>query len=744
MNLNPLRLFTQGKSNDMSSSALARAYQALGIWQGALGQGFIPRQVNPFYYSALREALGPLDGGIERLVTMDGILAVEGGNDKITGAIERDFLKNIPVNDLESGFQAFFAAQGDMMLEQGCAVGEMVMDARGKELIGLRLADSKGIVFHRDGTQLATWYRPPRYRLTSRRDGTDAIETVIRNNGIGAGGLSQGYLTQQGFLQLDPATMVYAGYNSHADVPYGVSILRSIEFVSQLLVRIQNATGLTWDRFGDPIFHVLYQTKNRALKGTDFDKRRDQLAKDFQQVMNTKRGGNSADFVNAVGADDNVTIKVIGEGNQVLQMEMPAGHMLEQILAKFGLPSWMLGIQGARTSTALGDQQSEMVIQASKTRFIRRRPGLERVVATWLRGRGLTWKPGDWQITQNLPNLYDELKRAQAAFLQAQTQMMLRGGMQGGAPQGNLPVNDGGMGNVSGTRSPRWPEVDVPLGEGMHIRVAARAPHAHHKAQGDEGGDDSEQHPAEPWADPDPELPKIEAAAIDALQSDWRELYRRTVASLGLTDGAKPTWRFDAGEMLQKLAADQEWFIAHAGATDGPYLQQVFASWTRGIINAAAEVDAEAAGDAAIEQALQQLRGAIEHRQLSQVRNTTIRTYSDDILQTLQQGIYDGRNPTAVARDLEQQFGQHDYDWLRLARSEIASANAKGKVQSYIRNGYLEYDFVTAPGACIICTGIEAAGPYMVGAGPMPMDDTHPNCRCTVHARRVAAPPAQP
>lgn len=725
MNLNPLRLIGR-KSNDMSTSALARAYQALGMWQGAIGEGFIPRQVNPWFYSALREALGPLDGGIDRLVTMDGIIGVEGGNDKITNAIENDFLKNIAFNDLEAGFQAFYATQGDMMLEQGCAVGEMVMDKRGKELIGLRIADSKGVVFHREASQLDTWYRPPRYRRTGRRDGTDAIETVIRNNGIGNGVLSETYLTEQGFLQMDPATMIYAGFNSHADNPYGVSILRSIEFVSQLLVRIQNSTGLTWDRFGDPVFQVLYRTKNRTLKDADFDKRRDALAKDFQTVMNTKRSGNSADFVNAIGADDDITIKVIGEGNQVLAMDLPAAHMLNQILAKFGLPSWMMGID-VRQAGTMGEQQAEMVLQASKTRFDRRRPGLDRVVATWLRGRGFTWKPGDWAMVQTLPNLYDELKRAQAGFLQAQTQMMLRNGGNMPAPQGNLGGNDGGMGNISGTRALAHPR------------------HSHRKAPGDDGSenpDDSEPAHSEPWADHDPQLPKIETAAVEALQAEWHALYQRVYQTLRLSETGAATFTFDATTMLQALTKDQEWFIARAGAVDGPYLQQVFAAWTRGIVNGASEIDAEAAGDDAIEQALQQLRGAVAQRQLSQVRNTSIRTFADDIVAELQRGSYDGKNPATVARELEQRFGMHDYDWLRLARSEIASANAKGKAQSFIRNGYLQYDWVIAPDACVICASIKAAGPYMIGAGPMPMDDSHPLCRCSIHALAPVTPPA--
>jgi len=193
--------------------------------------------------------------------------------------------------------------------------------------------------------------------------------------------------------------------------------------------------------------------------------------------------------------------------------------------------------------------------------------------------------------------------------------------------------------------------------------------------------------------------------------------------------------KIDVSTTLTDLAKDQERFIAHAGVVDGPHLQQVFTSWARGVANAAAEVDAEAASDAAIERTLQELRGAIEHRQLLRWRdNPVIRAFADDIIAELQRGIYAGKNPDSVARALEKRFGMHDYDWRRLARTEFTSANAQGKLQSYIRNGFLQYNWATSPGACAICEGIKAAGPYMVGAGPMPGDHGCSSCRCSIHA----------
>jgi hypothetical protein len=192
--------------------------------------------------------------------------------------------------------------------------------------------------------------------------------------------------------------------------------------------------------------------------------------------------------------------------------------------------------------------------------------------------------------------------------------------------------------------------------------------------------------------------------------------------------------KIDVSTTLTALAQDQKWFIARAGAVEGPRLQKVFAAWAHGVANCAAEIDTQAAGDAAIEQILQDLRGAIARRNLSRWRNNpAIDACANDIISELQDGIYAGENPDTVARRLAKRFGVRNYDWRRLARTEIASANAQGKLLSCIRNGFLQYNWVTAPGACAICNEIKARGPYIVGTGPLPTDDSHDSCLCTIH-----------
>jgi len=737
MNINPRTWFTGRKSNDIGSSALARAAMAMGPWTPQIN-GFVPREVNPWFLEALRSSLGVLDGAINRLVTMDGIVAVEGGNDKLTQLIQRELIDSIPVGDLQTGLQAFYAAQGGEMYEQGCTIGEMVFDRRGRELIGLRVADSKGILFHRDmdNGQLQTWYLPPMPNTYGRRDGTDAIEHVLRNNGRQ---LNAQVIQGKGYTLLDPARIVYASFNHENDQPYGVSLLRGIEFVGQILLKMHNATGQAWDRFGDPIFHIAYKTKNRALKDGSLDKRRAQLANDLQTALNAKRSGNSADFTTAVAADDDVAVSIIGGDGKVLSIEMPARHMLEQVLAKVGLPPWMLGIQ-LGTAERMADNQAEVVLQESKTRWEARGPGLNRVVETWLRGRGLTWRPGDWKLVQNLPNLRDELKRAQAAFLNAQTQMMLAN--SGGANPAFDTGTDRNTGNDAppGSPAPAKPRKDAALVLESFadpvVRAALKALLAQPAANCDHGKAATGTAPAEPWAVDDPNLPRIEGAAISTLLTAWAKLRDDTLRTLGLPTGTgkagEVAWSFDAMAWLNQLQQLLEVFIVSNGSKDSAFVAQVFEAWVRGVENAAASVDREAEAATVIMQSREAAKTGIADRISAQFRTTAMRTYTDDIIKILEDGSYNGQSPKTVAYALKKRFKGHDYDWERLASSELALAQSRGQEDMLMADGYEWYDFDAASDACPICKAKAEGGPYKLGEGPLPMRDTHPECRCAI------------
>jgi SPP1 gp7 family putative phage head morphogenesis protein len=711
----PLR----GKSNDMSQSTIVRAAMTLGPWDAML-HSFVPQMVNPYFYEALRKAMPLLDGGIDKLIVLDGLVRFEGKDQGLCDEIDAA-MRELPVDDMETGLQSAYRLMGNEIYEQGLSIAECVMDSRGRKLNGVRTADSKGLLARRNELGNIEWYyRPPSWEISVHRNGTDYTEVVLRNNIVN---ITPGYLNQLNYAKLDDSLLVYNSYSPESNNPYGVSLLRSIEFVSQNLLRIQNATGRAWDRFGDPAFQLTYKTKNRALKQPDLDKRRNQLAADLSNTLAAKRNGNSADFVQAIGADDEVTINVIGGKGEVMEIQLPAQHMVEQILAKVPIPGWMIGLTEAQAGR-MADQQSEMALMESKVRFERRLPALNTIVKRWLRGEGITWKDGAWTIVQELPNLRDVMKQAQARFLNAQADMMTQGrmGSMQSPPTGVTAAQGGDPNAAKGLR------VATRLKKNGDVVTSLTFPCAHEYHKSAAGEDDGE-----PWAEDDAELPLIEAAAVQGLLDMWDQLEEETRDILRLaefSEGGAAVWTFDAASMLQPLLDKQELFIAQAGAEGGPLLQQEFAAFVRGLQNAASEFDAEAAVDELRAQVADQLIS----RGLELVRDGAVRTYHDGIVEQLRAGAFDGINPERVSQQLADAFDLGDYNWTRLARSEIARAQGFGKVEEYKALGVDNVNFVTAGGACPICEELAAAGPYALDDAPQPVDDSHPNCRCTLLA----------
>lgn len=409
-------------ANPAGSLATAqRAMNPMGPWSGISGL-FLPNTVNPDLYEALRRAIPPLDGGIGAYISLDGILRVEGENEALVREI-REWMETVPVNDAQLGLQAIYTGLGNEAYEQGFGIAEFIADARQRDIVGLRIADSKGIRFQRDASGLRVFYLPPSAQRVGRGDGTEDAERILRGTTQWSQ-VSTAQMQGLGFVELDRDRLIYTIHEPEADNPYGTSLLRSVEFVSQILLTIQNATSNAWQRYGDPVLSVKYKTSSAKVDANELNRRRDEIAKNLARTLDAKRKGNALDFVTAVGRDDDIVIDVIGANAEALTIEMPSRHVLEQILAKLRIPSWMLGFQW-NTSDRASDGQVEMALGAAKVRFEARLPYLRALVETLLRMRGRTWNPGDWRLVQEVPNLRDVTKTAQADFLRAQTAMML-------------------------------------------------------------------------------------------------------------------------------------------------------------------------------------------------------------------------------------------------------------------------------------------------------------------------------
>lgn len=106
-----------------------------------------------------------------------------------------------------------------------------------------------------------------------------------------------------------------------------------------------------------------------------------------------------------------------------------------------------------------------------------------------------------------------------------------------------------------------------------------------------------------------------------------------------------------------------------------------------------------------------------------------------EIAKQLQSGLIQGKNARELAKALQRKFDAKASDAERLMRTELARVQTEAQKQSFERNGFEEYEFITNGGCCPICDALDGkcfkVKDMMPGKNAPPM---HPNCRCSIAA----------
>ena len=114
--------------------------------------------------------------------------------------------------------------------------------------------------------------------------------------------------------------------------------------------------------------------------------------------------------------------------------------------------------------------------------------------------------------------------------------------------------------------------------------------------------------------------------------------------------------------------------------------------------------------------------------------NTQYLANSIDTLLT--QSIINGRHPNDVARELRRQFDISQKQAERLMRTESARVHAECAVKSMEKNGVTQYEWVSEPSSCKICSPLDGKIFEVKGAEfgnvKHPLFPLHPNCRCAM------------
>lgn len=336
-------------------------------------------------YETLREAVPLIDAAIVKLIRLTGGFTVACADKRAQGVLD-SFLANVPVGGFQTGMDAFLSTYLDQLLTFGTAVGEMV------PLGGGRMA----------------LYNAPLDALELRR-GKNELQTVVCRRGPGA----------QAAPVAHPERILLSVLNPRAGQLGGNSLLQGLPFISKILLQIYQTIGLNWERVGNVRFAVTYKPQNDAMDRAFAKERAMQVAKEWGEAMNGS--GRVKDFI-AVG---DVDIRVIGADNQILDSEIPVRQMLEQIVAKTGLPPFLLGLHWSSTERMSAQQADVLTSELESYRRILT-PVVEAVCRACLRLNGLL---SGFEVRWNDITLQDEVElgrarlyHAQAAALEAKRQ----------------------------------------------------------------------------------------------------------------------------------------------------------------------------------------------------------------------------------------------------------------------------------------------------------------------------------
>ena len=330
-------------------------------------------------YRQIREAIPVLDAAVGKLVRLSGGFGVECRNSGAQQAMDR-FLRSVPCGRGQVGMDSFLSGYMDSLLTVGRAVGEIVV--AGGRVRGVCWGDAGQIQI---------------------QEGDNPMDVVLW------GPDESGRMRPLPYQHL----LLFTALDPEPEHPYGVSIFRGMPFLADILMKIYSAIGTNWERAGNVRYSVI------CKGGEDLDpaaarERGSQMAQEWAKAMEDGKNGTVRDFV-AVG---DVEIKVIGGETPFLDSQVPVRQILEQLVAKTGLPPFLLGLNWS-TTERMSNQQADIL--TSELWALRRtvEPALRKVCSTFLALEGLDDRI---DIRWNDISLQDITQEAQADLYKAQAE----------------------------------------------------------------------------------------------------------------------------------------------------------------------------------------------------------------------------------------------------------------------------------------------------------------------------------
>lgn len=334
-------------------------------------------------YAAMRESIPIIDAALDKIVRLTGSFHIECENPARQEILD-DFAANVQVGSCSQGLGQFANVYLDSMLTYGNAVGEIVLNS--------------------EGSGIAALYNASLSQVQIKPGKTPLEVEICALDGANFNPVKY------------PELILFTPLSPPAGEIRGVSLLRSLPFVTSILLKIYNSMSVNFERIANLRYAVTYKPGGGSLDKAYARDIADSIATEWQSAMQSSSNGIVKDFV-AVG---DVDIKVIGADNQMLESEVPVRQMLEQIVAKLGIPPFMLGLHWSSTER-MSSQQADIL--TSELESYRR--SIEQVIlkicGLFMRLHGFSDR---LSIKWDDINLQDEVETANARYVTAQAALL--------------------------------------------------------------------------------------------------------------------------------------------------------------------------------------------------------------------------------------------------------------------------------------------------------------------------------
>ncbi|MCL2033434.1 MAG: phage portal protein [Oscillospiraceae bacterium] len=334
-------------------------------------------------YAAMRESVPLIDAALDKIVRLTGgfnVVAETPARQHLLDA----FVRGVKVGPCSTGLYQFMCVYLNSLLTYGNAVGEIVLTSDGSEIAALYNADLSDVQIRRGNTALDV--------EICTRDGIEFIPVKY------------------------PELVLFTPLTPPPGEFLGVSLLRSLPFVTSILLKIFHSTGVNFQRIANLRYAVTYKPGNTGLDKAYAKDIAEAISTEWASAMQSTSSGIIKDFV-AVG---DVEIKVIGADNQMIETEVPVRQMLEQIIAKLGIPPFMLGLHWSSTER-MSSQQADILTSELESYRRTLESIIVKICETHLRLKGF----GDSvSVVWDDINLQDEVETANARYIEAQAALL--------------------------------------------------------------------------------------------------------------------------------------------------------------------------------------------------------------------------------------------------------------------------------------------------------------------------------